>query len=104
MFWKDIIHQNWGNSEINMWDSEKHKKKLKNYFVNEIKNMRNKLRNNAFEETVDEKKRFSKTIFKKTAGNVSFHVTLSIHLTLSSSLPMSRSLFSMSVYPLLLCK
>ena len=41
-----------------MWDSEKHKKKLKNYFVNEIKNMRNKLRNNALEDTVDEKKRF----------------------------------------------
>ena len=39
-----------------------------------------------------------------TYGNVSFHVTLSIHLTLSFPSPMPISLFSMSVFPLLLCK
>ena len=43
-------------------------------------------------------------VFYITYGNVSFHVTLSIHLTLSSPLPMFKSLFSMSVSPLLPCK
>ena len=46
-FWKYIIQQNWENSEIRVWDSEKKKKILKNHFVNEIKTRRNRVRNNA---------------------------------------------------------
>ena len=46
-FWKDIIYQNWENSEISVWDSEKNNKKLKHHFVNESKSRRNILRNNS---------------------------------------------------------